>query len=168
MAAEQKGRQEQRRQNGLQGLPAGRIVRTWVGFRDATDTKETFHLFDRTDFTGGENRTKPVKSVTVSKRTDMTQQSWAVSDDPDLSALGSTNDDPPNGKGCTQLDVFDWSGKLLLSKFDVTAMAIETSSDEPEGVTFTGTPGSVLLGKREGSSDPSKRSYPLWTMTGLP
>ena len=64
--------------------------------------------------------------------------------------------------------MFDWAGKLLLSKLDVTKMAISTTVDEPEGLTFTGTPGSVLVGKREGSTDPAKRSYPLWTMTNLP
>ena len=140
----------------------------WVGFRDATDTKETFYLFDRTDFTDGTNRTNPKKSVTVSKRTDITQQSWAVTEHRIYRITGSTNDDPPNGKGLHQLDVLDWSGKLLLSKFDITKMAISTTSDEPEGLTFTGTPGSVLAGKREGSTDPAKRSYPLWKMTNLP
>jgi hypothetical protein len=140
----------------------------WVGFRDATDTKETFYLFDRTDFTDGTNRTNPKKSVTVNKRTDITQQSWAVTEHRIYRITGSTNDDPPNGKGLHQLDVLDWSGRLLLSKFDITKMAISTTSDEPEGLTFTGTPGSVLAGKREGSTDPAKRSYPLWKMTNLP
>ena len=48
----------------------------------------------------------------------------------------------------------------MLLELDVTKMAISTTSDEPEGLTFTGTPGSVLAGKREGSTDPAKRSYP--------
>ena len=82
--------------------------------------------------------------------------------------MGSTNDDPPHGSRLHILDVFDWSGRLLLDRFDITAMAISTTSDEPEGVTFTGTPGAVLVGKREGSTDPAKRSYPLWKMSGLP
>lgn len=140
----------------------------YVGFRDATDTRETFYLFDRTDFTGNVNRTNPIKSVTVDKRTNYTQQSWAVSDTRIYRIMGSTNDDPPHGSKLHIIDVFDWSGKLLLDRFDVTAMSIETSSDEPEGLTFSGTPGSLLAGKREGSSDPSKRSYPIWTLSGLP
>lgn len=140
----------------------------WVGFRDATDTRETFHLFDRTDFTGNVNRTHPVKSVTVDKRTSYTQQTWAVSDTRIYRLMGSTNDDPPHGSRLHILDVFDWSGRLLLDRFDLTAMSIDTTSDEPEGLTFTGTPGNLLAGKREGSTDPKKRSYPIWTLTGLP
>jgi hypothetical protein len=140
----------------------------WVGFRDATDTKETFYLFDRTDFTDGTNRTDPEKSVTIAKRNDYTQQTWAVSDSRIYRLMGQTNDDPPNGNRLHILDVFDWSGRLLLDRWDLTAMAISTTSDEPEGLTFSGTPGDLLAGKREGSTDPTKRSYPLWTLTGLP
>lgn len=140
----------------------------WVGFRNATDTRETFYLFDRTDFTDGSNQTSPAKTITVDKRTNYTQQSWAVTADRIYRIMGSTNDDPPHGTRLHILDVFDWSGRLLLDRFDITAMSIDSSSDEPEGVTFTGTPGNLLAGKREGSSDPGKRSYPVWTITGLP
>lgn len=139
----------------------------WVGFRDATDTKETFYLFDRTDFTDGTNRTKPVKSVTISKQTARAQQSWCLDEHRIYRISGSTNDDPPNGTKLHVVEVFDWAGKRLL-ELDVTKMAISTTSDEPEGLTYSGTPGSVLAGKREGSTDPAKRSYPLWTLTGLP
>lgn len=139
----------------------------WVGFRDATDTKETFYLFDRTDFTGNVNRTKPAKSVTIAKQTARSQQSWAVTADRIYRLSGSTNSNPPHGTMLHVFEVFDWSGKRLL-ELDVTAMAMETTSDEPEGVTFTGTPGSVLVGKREGSTDSRKRSYPFWKMSGLP
>ena len=106
--------------------------------------------------------------MTVSKRTNYTQQTWAVSDSRIYRLMGSTNDDPPHGDRLHILDVFDWSGKLLLDRFDVTAMCIDTTSDEPEGLTFSGTPGSLLAGKREGSTDPNKRSYPIWTISGLP
>jgi hypothetical protein len=139
----------------------------WVGFRNATDTKETFYLFDRTDFTDGTNRTHPAKTVTITKQTKRSQQSWAVTADRIYRLSGSTNSDPPHGTMLHVFEVFDWSGARLL-ELDVTGMAISTSSDEPEGVTFTGTPGSVLVGKREGSTDPAKRSYPLWILTGLP
>jgi hypothetical protein len=139
----------------------------WVGFRDATDSKETFYLFDRTDFTDGTNRTRPAKQVTISKQTKRSQQSWAVTEDRIYRLSGSTNDDPPHGTMLHVFEVFDWSGARLL-ELDVTAMSIDTSSDEPEGITFTGTPGDVLVGKREGSTDPKKRSYPLWKMVGLP
>ena len=106
--------------------------------------------------------------MTVNKRTDITQQSWCLTDTRIYRFLGATNDDPPHGKGLHELDVLDWNGALLLSKFDVTAMHIESTSDEPEGCTFSGTPGSLLLSKREGSSDKTKRSIPIWTMSGLP
>jgi hypothetical protein len=139
----------------------------WVGFRDATDTKETFHLFDRTDFTDGTNRTRPVKSVTISKQTKRSQQSWCVDERRIYRISGSTNDNPPHGNMLHVLEVFDWSGTRLL-ELDVTGMAISTTSDEPEGLTYTGAPGSVLAGKREGSTDPAKRSYPLWTLVGMP
>jgi hypothetical protein len=138
----------------------------WVGFRDATDTKETLYLFDRTDFTDGTNRTQPVKSVTISK-TNLTQQSLCLDEHRIYRISGSTNDNPPHGTGLHVVDVFDWTGAKLLT-LDVTAMSIETTSDEPEGLTYTGTPGSVLAGKREGSSDPKKRSYPLWQLVGMP
>jgi hypothetical protein len=139
----------------------------WVGFRDATDTKETFYLFDRTDFTDGTNRTNPAKSVTIAKQTARAQQSWCVDERRIYRISGSTNDNPPNGTNLHVVEVFDWAGAKLLS-LDVTKMAISTTSDEPEGLTYTGTPGSVLAGKREGSTDPAKRSYPLWTLVGMP
>lgn len=139
----------------------------WVGFRDATSSQETFYLFDRTDFTGNVNRTKPAKSVTIAKQTKRSQQTWSVSEDRIYRLSGSTNDNPPKGTMLHVLEVFDWSGKCLLT-LDVTAMSIDTTSDEPEGITFSGTPGSVLAGKREGSTDPKKRSYPIWSLTGLP
>ena len=49
---------------------------------------------------------------------------------------GSTNDNPPHGTMLHVFEVFDWSGQRLL-ELDVTAMAISTTSDEPEGITFT-------------------------------
>jgi hypothetical protein len=140
----------------------------WVGFRDATDTRETFTLHDRFGFTDPANNSpKPVKKVTVNKRTSPTQQSWAFSDTRIYRLFGATNQNPPNGSKLHLLDVLDWSGEVLTT-IDITRMSVPTSSDEPEGITFTGTPGALLVGKREGSSDKSKRTYPIWQMTGLP
>jgi hypothetical protein len=140
----------------------------WVGFRDATDTRETFTLHDRFGFTDPANNSPaPVKRITVNKRKSPTQQTWAFSDTRIYRLYGATNSDPPNGSKLHLLDVLDWSGKLLLS-LDITKMHVPTTSDEPEGITFTGTPGSLLVGKREGSTDKAKRTYPIWQMSGLP
>jgi hypothetical protein len=140
----------------------------YVGFRAANDTHETFTIHDRFGFTDPKNNTsRPIRKVTVKKRTDYTQQTWSVSDTRIYRFMGKTNTDAPKGTRKHILDVFDWAGKLLLDRFDLTAMAVPTTSDEPEGLTFTGTPGSVLAGKREGGSKPN-RSYPIWQLTGLP
>lgn len=140
-----------------------------VGFRDASDTKETIYLFDRTDFTDGTNKTKPKKSVTIAKRTDLTQQSWACNESRIYRIYGSTNESPDPSGGKHVFDVFDWSGKCLLSKFDITGMHQKgATEDEPEGICFSAAPGNVLAAKREGSASASKRSYVVWTMTGLP
>lgn len=147
--------------------PMGGYGADRVAFRNATDTKETFSIFDRTDFTDGTNRTKPIKEVTISKQTARTQQTTAADENRIYRLSGSTNDNPPHGTKLHVLEVFDWTGKRLL-EMDVTAMHIETTSDEPEGISFTGNPGNLLVSKREGSSDPSKRSVPVWTITGLP
>lgn len=148
------------------GRPVG-SYEPWVGFRNATDTKETLSLFDRTDFTDGTNRSTPAKEVTIAKRTDYTQQTWAVSEDRIFRLYGSTNQNPGSGKNLHILDVYSWAGTCL-GTFDLTAMTVDTTSDEPEGLTFTGTPGDLMAGKREGSTDPAKRSYPIWTVVGLP
>jgi hypothetical protein len=147
--------------------PMGGYGSDRVAFRNATDTKETFSIFDRTDFTDGSNRTKPIKEVTISKQTARTQQTTAASESRIYRLSGSTNDNPPHGTKLHVLEVFDWAGKRLL-EMDVTAMYIETTSDEPEGLTFSGNPGSLMASKREGSTDPSKRSVPVWTMSNLP
>jgi len=140
----------------------------FVGFRAANDTHETFTVHDRFGFTDPKNNTaKPIRRVTVAKRTNYTQQTWSVSDTRIYRFMGKTNTDAPKGTRLHILDVFDWSGKLLLDRMDLTAMSIPTTSDEPEGLTFTGTPGSVLAGKREGGAK-ENRSYPIWQLTGLP
>jgi hypothetical protein len=141
----------------------------YVGFRSANSTKETLSLHDRYGFTDPDNNSQaPIKKVTLPKREGDIHQSWAVSDTRIYRINGETNHNPPNGKRLHTLDVFDWKGKLLLDRFDITKMSIPTESDEPEGVTFTGTPGLLMAGKREGSTNKTKRSYPIWTITGLP
>ena len=140
-----------------------------VAFRNATDTKETFSIFDRTDFTDGTNKTDPIKEVTLSKRTDLTQQSYLCDENRIYRIYGSTNESPDPSGGKHVLDVFDWSGTCLLSKFDVTGMHLSGSDeDEPEGLAFTAAPGAVLAAKREGGASASARDYVVWEMTGLP
>lgn len=136
----------------------------YVGFRGANDTRETFSLHDRVDFVGG--NTTPLLEVTVPKRTSMTQQTWALSPERIYRLMGATNQVPGKGTRRHILDVFSWDGALLVDRLDVTAMTVPTTSDEPEGLTFTGSPGQLLAGKREGGSKP-KRSYPIWTITGV-
>lgn len=140
---------------------------SFVGFRAATDTHETLSIHDRFGWTDPKNNSaKAIKRVTIAKRKDYVQQTHAVSSTRIYRFLGKTNQDPGKGTRKHILDVFDWAGKLL-SSVDLTAMSVPTTSDEPEGLTFTGTPGSVLAGKREGGSKPN-RSYPIWQLTGLP
>lgn len=141
-----------------------------VAFRNATDTKETFSLFDRTDFTDGTNRTKPIKEVTVSKRTSYTQQSYLATESRIYRIYGGTDE---NCKGSPTkkhtADVFDWSGTLLLSDWNITEMHQSSSTEcEPEGIAGVGNPGAILWGKREGPGSASKRSYVIWESTGLP
>ena len=139
-----------------------------VAFRSATDTKETISIFDRTDFTDGTNRSKPIKEVTLSKRTDLTQQSWSCNESRIYRIYGSTNESPDPSGGKHVLDVFDWAGTCLLSKFDVTGMHLSGSDeDEPEGLCFAAN-GAVLAAKREGGASASARDYVVWEMTGLP
>ena len=141
---------------------------SYVGFRAATSTHETFSLHDRFGWTDPKNNSaKALKRVTVKKRTSHTQQSWAFSSTRIYRLLGKTNTDAGRGTNKHILDVLDWTGKLLTT-VDVTTMSLPgATSDEPEGVTFTGTPGSVLVGKRSGPNNHT-RTYPLWQMTGLP
>jgi len=141
-----------------------------IMFRDATDTKETFYLFDRTDFTDGTNRTKPIKQVTLTKDTSPTQQGWWASESRIYRLRGSTNEDTEhNHDGLHRLDVYDWNGTALLRDFDVTDMHRSgCTEDEPEGgVVFT-PPGPIYAGKREGSASASKRDYVLWQLEGMP
>lgn len=141
----------------------------YVGFRAANDTHETFSLHDRFGWTDPKNNSaKAIKRVSVKKRTDYTQQSWSMSSTRIYRIMGKTNTDAGRGTRKHILDVFDWSGKLLLDRFDLTAMSLPgATSDEPEGLTFTGTPGSVLAGKRSGPNNKT-RTYPIWQLTGLP
>lgn len=141
----------------------------YVGFRAANSTKETFTLHDRFGFTDPDhNSAKPIKKVSLAKDTSPTQQSWAVTDTRIYRFRGKTNTDAGKGSKKHVLDVYDWSGRALLRDFDVTAMSLPgATSDEPEGVTFSGTPGTVLVGKRSGPSNKS-RTYPIWQMVGLP
>lgn len=141
-----------------------------VCFRDATDTKETFYLFDRTDFTGGDNRTNPLRSCTLSKRTDKTQQSWAASDDRIYRIYGSTNEDTEHEHDDRHIvDVYTWDGDCLVDGMDITDMFQPGASEsEPEGICFTASPGEVLAGIREGSASASEREYVLWRMVNLP
>jgi len=141
-----------------------------VAFRDASDTKETIYLFDRTDFTDGTNRTKPIKQVTLNKRTSYTQQSYFATESRVYRIYGSTDE---NCKGSPTkkhtFDVFDWSGKLLLGDWNITEQHQSSSTEcEPEGIAGVGTPGAILAGKREGPGSASKRSYVIWELTGLP
>ncbi len=141
-----------------------------VAFRDASDTKETFYLFDRTDFTDGTNRTTPIKKVTVSKRTSYTQQSYLATESRIYRIYGSTDENcqgSPTKKHT--FDVFDWAGNLLLGDFNITE-AHRSSSDEcePEGIAGAGSPGAILMGKREGPASASQRAYVIWELTGLP
>lgn len=141
-----------------------------VAFRDASDTKETFYLFDRTDFTDGTNRTKPMKTCTISKRTSYTQQSYLATETRIYRIYGSTDE---NCKGNPTkkhtFDVYDWSGKCLLGDFNITEMHQSSSTEcEPEGIAGSASPGSILAGKREGPASASKRSYVIWELTGLP
>ena len=136
----------------------------FVGWRKADSTKETFYLHNRFDFLAG--KTTPLKQVTISKATNLTQQSWAVSETRIYRLLGKTNQEPGTGTKRHVLDVFDWNGKNLLNDFDLTKMSVKTTSDEPEGVTFDAD-GNLMVGKREGGSKPY-RSYPIWTMKNLP
>lgn len=140
-----------------------------VGFRAASSTHETFTIHDRFGFTDpSKNDSRPIRKVTVKKRADYTQQSWSMSMSRIYRIMGKTNRDAGNGGRKHILDVFDWSGKLLLDRFDLTAMSLpRATSDEPEGLTFSGTPGSVLAGKRSGPNNRS-RTYPIWQMVGLP
>ena len=141
----------------------------YVGFRDATDVTETFTLHDRFGFTDpAHNSVTPLKKLTIKKDMTPTQQSWAMTGSRIYRLNGATNHDAGKGTKKHVLDVLDWSGKFLLTDFDVTSMSLPgATSDEPEGVTFTGTPGSVLVGKRSGPNNHG-RTYPIWLMTGLP
>lgn len=140
-----------------------------VAFRDATDSKETFSIFDRTDFTDGTNKTKPKKTVTVSKRTTYGQQGWGCNESRIFRLMGSTDENCSSGGKMHILDVMDWTGKLLLDQFDVTNMHRSGSTEcEPEGIAFS-TNGSVAYaGKREGPASASKRAYVVWELTGMP
>lgn len=140
-----------------------------VAFRDATDTTETFYLFDRTDFTDGTNKTTPMKSRKVNKRTDRAQQSYGATNDRIYRIYGSTNETPGSSSGKHTLDVFDWNGNLLLDRMDLKNMYRSgCDENEPEGIAFVSTPGAILCGMREGPASASKRSYVLWEMTNLP
>jgi hypothetical protein len=141
----------------------------YVGFRAASSTHESFSIHDRFGFTDPKNNSSaPLKKVTLKKDMTPTQQSWAVSFSRIYRFNGKTNTDAGDGSKLHVLDVFDWSGKALLMDFDVTAMSLPgATSDEPEGLTFTGTPGSVLAGKRSGPNNHG-RTYPIWQMVGLP
>lgn len=135
----------------------------YVGFRGANSSHEIFTLHNRFDFADG--RRTPLLEVSVRKRTSMTQQTWAVTRKRIYRLMGSTNKSPGKGTRRHILDVYSWDGILLIDRMDVTKMTVHTTSDEPEGLTFTGTPGQLLAGKREGGSKP-RRSYPLWTVMG--
>ena len=74
---------------------------SYVGFRAATSTHETFSLHDRFGWTDPKNNSaKAIRRVTVKKRTSHTQQSWAFSTGRIYRLLGSTNTDA--GKGSEQ------------------------------------------------------------------
>lgn len=148
--------------------PVG-VFEHFVAFRAANSTKETFTLHDRFGFTDPQNNSAaPIKKVSLAKRTNYTQQSWAVTDTRIYRIMGKTNTDAGKGSRKHILDVFNWSGKLLLDRFDLTAMSLPgATSDEPEGLTFTGTPGSVLAGKRSGPNNRT-RTYPIWQLINLP
>ena len=140
-----------------------------VAFRDATDTTETFYLFDRTDFTDNTNRSTPLKSRKVNKRTDRAQQSYGATNDRIYRIYGSTNETPGSSSGKHSLDVYDWAGNLLLDRMDLSKMFRSgCDENEPEGISFVSTPGAILCGMREGPASASKRSYVLWEMTNLP
>ena len=142
---------------------------SFVGFRSATSTHETITLHDRFGFTDPDNNSaKPIKRVVLKKDMTPTQQSWAVSLSRVYRLNGATNTDAGEGKAKHVLDVFDWAGKPLLMDFDITSMSLPgATSDEPEILTFTGTPGSLLVGKRSGPNNHG-RTVPIWQMTGLP
>lgn len=141
-----------------------------VGFRTATDDQETLSVHDRRGFTDPDNYSDdPIHKVTINKRTDRTQQTWAVSRDRIYRLYGSTNETCGSSSGKHTLDVLDWSGKMLLSAFDLRNMYRPGATEnEPEGLTFTGEPGSLLVGMREGGASAEERSYVWWEMTGLP
>jgi len=143
---------------------------SYVGFRSANDTDETLSIHDRYGFTDPDNNSAdPIKQVKIKKRTDRTQQTWAVSLDRIYRLYGSTNETCGSSSGKHTLDVLDWSGKLLLDRFDLRNMYRSGATEnEPEGITFTGEPGTVLVGMREGGSSVNARSYVWWQMTGLP
>jgi len=142
----------------------------YVGFRSANDTEETMTIHDRFGFTDPDNNSAdPIHKIKIKKRTDRTQQSWAVSLDRIYRLYGSTNETCGSSGGKHTLDVLDWSGKMLVNGLDLRNMYRSGATEnEPEGITFTGEPGSVLVGMREGGSSVSARSYVWWKMTGLP
>lgn len=138
-----------------------------ICFRDATDTTETFYLFDRTDFTDGSNRTAPHRTCKLAKRTSHPQQSWAASDERIYRIYGSTNEDTEHDHDNRHVfDVFDWTGRCLVDALDITDMyRAGCTESEPEGIA---APGPVYAGIREGSASAGKRSYVLWRMVNLP
>jgi murein DD-endopeptidase MepM/ murein hydrolase activator NlpD len=136
----------------------------FIGWRDADSTYETFYLHNRYDFVDG--KTTPLKTVKVKKGTNLTQQSWTMDDKRIIRLYGKTNLDPGEGTKKHVIDVLNWKGELLLNDFDITDMTVDTTSDEPEGVTWDER-GDLLAGKREGGSKPN-RSYPIWTIKNIP
>ena len=162
------------RSGGVQKMAYGtaRPVGTYesyIGFRASSGGNETFSIHDRFGYTDPKNNSaKALKRVTVPKDARPVQQTVAMSLSRIYRFRGHTNTDAGKGSKLHVLDVLDWSGKVLLKDFDVTAMSLPgATSDEPEGLTFTGTPGSLLVGKRSGPTNKS-RTYPIWQMTGLP
>lgn len=143
---------------------------SYIGFRSASDTQETMTIHNRFGFTDpANNSADPIHKITIKKRTDYTQQSWAVSKDRIYRIYGKTNETPGSGSGKHVFDVLDWNGKLLVDRLDIRTMYQKgCTENEPEGITFSGAPGSILAGMREGPASPPKRSYIWWEMTGLP
>lgn len=129
---------------------------------------EVISLHDRADFLRGKEA--PFKKVNLSTAggSSAVSQAWAASIDRIYNFSGYTNSNPGSGSHKHELDMWDWKGKHVGDEIDVTKMYISSSSDEPEGITFSGDPGNVMLGKRVGSTSPGKRKYPIWTVTGLP